>query len=89
MIVKQIIGEELLTLPEVRDILKQIKEEREHEDNELGYVYLPAVLSVSLVSFFTAPLGVSIAYTLPVAVLRKIFGVLVFTVSVKMFLSVI
>jgi len=43
MIVKQIIGEELLTLPEVRDILKQIKEEREHEDNELRYELRKAI----------------------------------------------
>jgi len=54
-----------------------------------GYVYLPAVLCVSLVSYFTAPLGVSLAYKIPVASLKKIFGVLVFAVSVKMFLSVL
>jgi len=54
-----------------------------------GYVYLPAVLCVSLVSFFTAPLGVGLAYKLPVSILKKIFGVLVFSISVKMFLSVV
>ncbi len=55
----------------------------------LGFVYLPAVVCVSLVSFFTAPLGVSIAYKLPVAMLKKVFGLLVFSLSVKMFLSVL
>ncbi len=55
----------------------------------LGFVYLPAVLCVSLVSFFTAPIGVGFAYSLPVGMLKKIFGVLVFSVSVKMFLSVL
>jgi len=54
-----------------------------------GFVYLPAVLCVSLVSFFTAPIGVSIAYRLPVAILKKIFGVLVFSLSAKMFWSVL
>lgn len=54
----------------------------------IGHVYLPAVLCVSLVSFFTAPLGVGIAYRLPVGVLKKIFGLLVFSLSVRMFLSV-
>ena len=54
-----------------------------------GYVYLPAVLCVSLVSFLTAPLGVSFAYRLPVGILKKIFGLLLFSLSVKMFLSVI
>jgi uncharacterized membrane protein YfcA len=55
----------------------------------LGFVYLPAVLCVSMVSFFTAPIGVRIAYSLPVSSLKKVFGVLVFSVSVKMFLSVL
>ena len=54
-----------------------------------GFVYLPAVLSVSMLSFLTAPIGVSLAYKLPVSMLKKIFGVLVFSISVKMFLSVI
>ena len=56
---------------------------------QFGYVYLPAVLCVSAVSFFTAPLGVRLAYKLPIPVLKKIFGVLVFSVSVKMFLSLL
>lgn len=58
-------------------------------DLTLGFVYWPAVLCVSLVSFFTAPIGVSIAYRLPVAMLKKVFGLLVFAVSVKMFLSIL
>lgn len=56
---------------------------------QFGYIYLPAVLCVSAVSFFTAPLGVHLAYKLPVPVLKKVFGVLVFSVSVKMFLSLL
>ena len=56
---------------------------------QFGYVYLPAVLCVSAVSFFTAPLGVRLAYKLPVPVLKKVFGVLVFSVSVKMFFSLL
>lgn len=56
---------------------------------QFGYVYLPAVLCVSAVSVFTAPLGVSLAYKLPVPVLKKVFGVLVFSVSVKMFFSLL
>jgi len=56
---------------------------------QFGFVYLPAVLCISIVSFFTAPLGVRIAYKLPIPVLKKVFGVLVFSVSVKMFLSLL
>ncbi|MBU4373467.1 MAG: RNA polymerase Rpb4 family protein [Euryarchaeota archaeon] len=37
MIVKQIISEEILTLGEVRNVLDQIKKERETESKELGY----------------------------------------------------
>jgi DNA-directed RNA polymerase subunit F len=37
MIVKQVIGEDLLTLSEVKEILERIKEEREKEGKELGY----------------------------------------------------
>jgi len=37
MIVKEVISEELLTLPEVKEILNQIKEERQKEGEELGY----------------------------------------------------
>jgi len=55
----------------------------------IGFVYLPAVLCVSLVSYFTAPLGVRIAYKLPVPMLKKVFGVLVFSVSLKMLLSLL
>ncbi len=44
----------------------------------LGYIYLPALVLVSLPSILTAPLGARMAHRLPVATLRKIFaGVLV------------
>jgi DNA-directed RNA polymerase subunit F len=37
MIVKKVISEEILTLPEVHELLNNIKEERETEEKELGY----------------------------------------------------
>src|SRR5574341_1041003 len=43
MIVKQVISEELLTLPEVRAELEKIREEREKEDKELGYELRKAI----------------------------------------------
>ncbi len=55
----------------------------------LGYVYWPAVLLISAVSFFTAPLGVKLAHRLPVAVLKKIFALLIVMLSVKMLLAVL
>ncbi|WP_430457326.1 sulfite exporter TauE/SafE family protein [Rheinheimera sp.] len=50
----------------------------------LGYIYLPAVLLISAVSFFTAPLGASLAHQLPVATLKKIFALLLLGLSAKM-----
>ena len=55
----------------------------------LGYVYLPAVVLISIVSFFTAPLGAKLAHRLPVATLKKIFALLVMALSLKMLHAVL
>ncbi|MEZ5450136.1 MAG: hypothetical protein R3E89_14590 [Thiolinea sp.] len=54
-----------------------------------GYIYLPAVVLVSLVSTFTAPLGAKLARCSPVATLKKLFGVLLFVLSMKMLHTVL
>jgi DNA-directed RNA polymerase subunit F len=43
MIVKKVLDEELLTLPEVRGILHQILEERVNNEEELGYELRKAI----------------------------------------------
>lgn len=43
MIIKKVISEELITLPEVRDVLNTIKEEREKAGHELRYEQKRAV----------------------------------------------
>lgn len=53
----------------------------------VGFVYLPAVLLMSLFSFFTAPLGAKLAHRLPVATLKKVFGGMLMLLSLKMLLS--
>lgn len=53
----------------------------------LGYVYLPAVVLISLTSFFTAPLGVKLVHKLPVATIKKIFAILLILLSLKMLSS--
>ncbi|MFN6971610.1 MAG: sulfite exporter TauE/SafE family protein [Rheinheimera sp.] len=53
-------------------------------DWSLGFVYLPAVLLISVVSFFTAPLGVHLAHRLPVPLLKKLFALLLISLSAKM-----
>jgi uncharacterized membrane protein YfcA len=54
-----------------------------------GYVYLPAVLLIAIPSFFTAPIGAKLTQTLPVKTLKKIFGVLLVLLSLKMLFSIL
>ncbi len=58
-------------------------------DYTFGHIYWPAVVFISLASFFSAPYGVKLAHYLPVAMLKKIFALLVIALSIKMLLSVI
>lgn len=50
MIVKNIISEELLTIPEVHALLDQIREERENEEKELGYELRKAIAHAEMFS---------------------------------------
>lgn len=47
----------------------------------LGFVYLPALLIVSLASVLTAPLGARTAHSLPVKALQKVFALSLFTLG--------
>lgn len=49
-----------------------------------GFINLPAVLVISITSFFTAPIGAKLTQKLPVATLKKIFALLLATLSLKM-----
>ncbi len=57
-------------------------------DYTLGFVYVPAVVLISLVSMLTASYGAAMAHKLPIATLKKIFAVLLIGLSLKMLLSV-
>ena len=59
------------------------------EEMTLGFVYLPAVILISMMSYFTAPLGAKMAHRLPVGKLKKIFALLLMVLSLKMLSSVI
>ena len=62
-----------------------------HSDLEqgfAGFIYLPAVLLLSLASALSAPIGVRIAHRLPVPVLKKVFAVLIVIISLRMFWQV-
>nr|WP_282434723.1 sulfite exporter TauE/SafE family protein [Thalassotalea sp. Y01] len=59
------------------------------QDYTLGFVYWPAVVLISITSYFTAPIGVKLAHTLPVATLKKLFAVFVVIISIKMVMTVL
>ena len=53
----------------------------------LGYVYLPALLGIVSTSMLTAPLGVRLAHSLPVARLKRVFALLLLVVGSRMLAS--
>jgi uncharacterized membrane protein YfcA len=50
----------------------------------LGYIYLPALLVVSLASVTTAPLGAKVAHALPVKLLKKVFAIILYLLAAYM-----
>ncbi|MFW5815816.1 MAG: sulfite exporter TauE/SafE family protein [Wenzhouxiangella sp.] len=54
-------------------------------DLSLGYLYWPGVLAIGLAGAVAAPAGVALAHWLPAALLRRIFGVLLLVIAVRMF----
>ena len=51
----------------------------------LGFVYVPAVACIVVVSIFTAPWGAKMSGKLNVAQLKRIFGVMLFVIAAFMF----
>ncbi|WGE74906.1 sulfite exporter TauE/SafE family protein [Actinobacillus equuli] len=59
----------------------------EMPDYSLGYIYLPALLGITLTSYFTSKLGANAANVLPVATLKKAFAVMLVAIAINMFLK--
>lgn len=53
----------------------------------VGYVYLPALLGVISTSVFTTSLGATLTQRLPVITIKRVFGVFLILVAVRMILS--
>jgi len=49
-----------------------------------GYVYWPAVLLISSMSIFTAPLGARLAHVLPTPLLKKVFAGMLLLLAINM-----
>ena len=56
-------------------------------DYSLGYIYLPALMGVTLTSYFTSKLGANAANVLPVPMLKKAFAVMLVLIAINMFLK--
>lgn len=54
------------------------------EPDTLGFLYLPAFLIISVVSFFSAPYGARLAHQLPTKVLKKVFAIVLLTAGLVM-----
>lgn len=50
----------------------------------LGYIYLPALLTLLIPSVLFAPVGARLASNLPVATLKKVFAAFLFVLALKM-----
>ena len=55
--------------------------------HSIGYVYLPAVLGITLASVLTAPLGAAAAHRLPTKRLKLVFALLLYGLAAKMLVS--
>ncbi len=55
----------------------------------LGYIYLPALAGIVAASVLTAPLGVRLAHSLPVAKLKRVFAILLLLVATRMLVSLL
>lgn len=53
----------------------------------LGYVYLPALLWVTMTSMLVAPLGARLAHRLPVATLKRLFALILIMLAAKLITS--
>lgn len=53
----------------------------------VGYVYLPALVGIAATSMITTRYGAALVTRLPTATLKKMFAVLLFIISIKMFMS--
>ena len=55
--------------------------------HSIGYVYLPAVLGITLASVLTAPVGAAAAHRLPIKRLKQVFALLLYGLAAKMLVS--
>jgi uncharacterized membrane protein YfcA len=57
-------------------------------EQTLGYVFWPGVMAIAAMSFITAPIGAKLAHRLPIALLKKLFALLLIGLSAQMLVTV-
>jgi uncharacterized membrane protein YfcA len=55
----------------------------------LGYVYVPAMLGITVTSVLFAPVGAAAAHRMPTALLKRIFAVLLYVLAARMLVKMI
>ena len=55
----------------------------------VGFVYFPAVICISIVSYFTVPYGARLAHRMPIKKLKRVFALLLIVLCLKMFYSLV
>lgn len=57
---------------------------RDLVEHAVGFIYLPGLMTIGLAGAATAPLGVALAHRLPATLLKRIFGLLLILIAVRM-----
>ncbi|MGE0197775.1 MAG: sulfite exporter TauE/SafE family protein [Simkaniaceae bacterium] len=55
--------------------------------DSVGFLYLPAFIIISIISFFVAPYGAKWAHSLPTTILKKVFGGILILAGLSMILN--
>ncbi len=55
--------------------------------HSVGFVYWPVALGLGIASMISAPLGVKLAHRLPVHTIKRLFGVVLWGIAVRMILT--
>jgi hypothetical protein len=58
-------------------------------DNSIGYLYLPALICISISAVVFAPVGAKLAHTLPLPLLKKCVAVFILAAGINMTLKVL
>lgn len=53
----------------------------------MGYVYLPALVGITLTSIFTSKIGATVTSILPVPILKKAFALMLLILAINMILK--